>query len=810
MLVIFALLTARLTSFITGSPESVNELVYLAFATVPLIALLLLRYDQTVIAAWLIMLGSSGSMFYASTETVLGLLLSPSGYAIGLVIAIMILPDQHWRLLFVLDLIAIIFSSTINYHAPMFEWSANDHLSFGLIQFAIIMVAALAVGTHYSGVLSLFDELQEGYAAQEALHRELREKTDLLEIITANAPVRIAYFDNQQRLRFHNRAFAEAFPKHLQRAVEDEGNAQGFIKFARPERMVQRRPYLEAAMRGETAIFEMDESDEHEAPEIIKTIYVPHMEDGQVVGRVSLGIDISELREVQRQLQESLELFQLVINNVPARIAYVDRSNTLIFVNERVNEHLGLTVEEAVGRKTTEILAPDYVDSVMPYALKAYKTRQNVVFDVPMKLHNGTEIIERSYYFPHIIDDQVEALFMLHMDVTDIKRTEASLKKSQKLESLGILAGGIAHDFNNLLVAMLGQNSLALAKIEEDHPARRHIVQSIVASERASTLTQQMLAYSGRGAFTIGALSLNELIAKNLKLFEVSIPKSVQLVTHLSAELPLIEADTAQMQQLIMNLIINAGQAIGENNGRITITTGIKTYTAQDGEFWEITGDELVPGRYVSVQIQDDGVGMDEATKNQIFDPFYTTKDAGTGLGLAAALGIIRGHKGGVHLYSELGVGTVFHLLFPALDSVAETEPEPEAVQMELTLAHTILVVDDEEDIVLTVADMLELKGIHVLQATKGDAAVQLFAQRGDEISLVLLDLMMPGMNGEQVFHELRRMNPEVKVVLSSGYSEAEATRRFIGQGLADFIQKPYDFQTLVSKVLGALEPALV
>ena len=239
------------------------------------------------------------------------------------------------------------------------------------------------------------------------------------------------------------------------------------------------------------------------------------------------------------------------------------------------------------------------------------------------------------------------------------------MKQAQKLESLGLLAGGIAHDFNNLLVAMLGQNSLALVKLEERHPAREHVIKAVTAAEQAANLTKQMLAYSGRGSFTIIPLNVNALIQQNINLFEVSLPKNTRLKLNLAETLPLIEADHAQIQQIIMNLIINAGHAIGSKPGQIIITTQVQNLTTERREFWAITGDPLVPGQYVSIQIEDDGIGMSQETIEHIFDPFFTTKEHGSGLGLAAVVGIIRGHKGGIHVYSEPGHGTVFHLLFP-------------------------------------------------------------------------------------------------------------------------------------------------
>lgn len=630
----------------------------------------------------------------------------------------------------------------------------------------------------------------------------LEEKTALLEMIASNLPARIAYFDKDAQLQYANKEFASTY---LPDTYELPLNGPSLITH---EAWQKRELQLETVFETKQNVtFEIAETLRDGTTIILQKTYVPHIVKDEVVGRVSLGVDITELRQTQETLQRSNDIFNHVINNIPARISYIDKKGYIIFVNDRVEKDFGLSAEKATGQKIEEVLPSAYLEANAPYVYKAFESCREVIFEAPFRIANGDTIIERSHYYPHVVNGRTEALFTLHMDITDLRKTEDSLAKAQKLESLGVLAGGIAHDFNNLLVAMLGQNSLALVKIEEDHPARRHIVQAIAASERAATLTQQMLAYSGRGSFSIGELNLNELIENNLRLFAVSIPKNIQLVTDLSESLPTIEADVAQMQQLVMNLIINAGQAIGDEQGRITISTSQQTITQNRGEFWDITGDPLLPGQYVLIEIQDDGNGMDQETMNRIFDPFFTTKERGTGLGLAAALGIIRGHKGGIHLYSEVGRGTVFQLFFPAGEPTELDTEQMKIAPLETPLLKykKILIVDDEPSVVEVLSDMLALNDMPTLQATSGANGVALYREHQDDIALVLLDLMMPGMNGEETFRALREINPDVRVILSSGYSEAEATRQFIGRGLADFVQKPYDFDTLITKVINSL-----
>lgn len=251
-------------------------------------------------------------------------------------------------------------------------------------------------------------------------------------------------------------------------------------------------------------------------------------------------------------------------------------------------------------------------------------------------------------------------------DIHEQRQAQEALQAMQKWESLAILAGGIAHDFNNLLVAMLGQSSLAKYKMTPNNPGYKHIEKVEKAARRAAKLTNQMLAYSGRGQFEVRLIDLNMLIADNLRLFEASIPKNVTLQTRFHETLPCIEADTAQMQQVIMNLILNAAQAIGEERGVVEISTSVRTLTAGQTEGWNLTGEPLAVGDYVAVAVEDDGCGIAESALPSIFDPFFSTKESGSGLGLAAVLGIMRGHNGGIQVHSQVGVGTQFNLLLPA------------------------------------------------------------------------------------------------------------------------------------------------
>jgi PAS domain S-box-containing protein len=388
-------------------------------------------------------------------------------------------------------------------------------------------------------------------------------------------------------------------------------------------------------------------------------------------------------------------------------------------------------------------------------------------------------------------------------DVTERKELERLLLQKDKLESLGLLAGGIAHDFNNLLVGIMGNASLALETISTNNPARSMLRDVMVASETAANLTRQLLAYAGKGRFVTEAVDLSDLVQQISSLLQTSIPKNAQLRLSLKEKLPCVEADTAQMQQILMNLVINAAEAIGEAQGTILITTGAQQVD-EDYIATVLAPTVIAPGEYVTVEVHDSGAGMDQETVDRIFDPFFTTKSTGRGLGLAAVLGIVRGHKGAIKVYSTPGQGTTFKLLFPATEDEA-ARPVTPAVSHVASEGETVMVVDDEQIVRRSAKTMLERFGYSVVLAENGKEAVDLYRVLADKIDVVLLDMTMPVMNGEQAFRELKKIRPSVRVILSSGYNEGEAVRRFAGKGLAGFIQKPYSATTLAEKVRAVL-----
>ncbi len=397
-------------------------------------------------------------------------------------------------------------------------------------------------------------------------------------------------------------------------------------------------------------------------------------------------------------------------------------------------------------------------------------------------------------------------------DITERKKLEtAKLKlerevlQTQKLESLGVLTGGIAHDFNNILMAILGNADLALIEIDQGSKAHSNVKAIEESAKRAAGLVKQMLAYTGKGKLLVEWIDISNIIQEMKHILEVSISRKTKIRFHLAENLPLIEGDAAQIRQTIINLVANASDAIESADGSISLTTGTMIC---DSDYLGKTYFEepLSEGHYVFIDVTDNGCGMTEQTRNNLFDPFYTTKFTGRGLGLAAVSGIIRGHFGAVNVRSEPGNGTTIRVLFPAQRKHGKLKLEAfSGKSNDLSGSGAILLVDDEESVLSVGKQMLEHLGFSVVTASDGQAAVDLYKEHSESIMLVILDLIMPVLDGEETFKKLCEINEDVAVILCSGYNEQEVTQRFIGKELAGFLQKPYRFsqlEAIINKVI--------
>ena len=397
----------------------------------------------------------------------------------------------------------------------------------------------------------------------------------------------------------------------------------------------------------------------------------------------------------------------------------------------------------------------------------------------------------------HQMDELEIAARMVGMAV-ERDRLEAQLREATKMEAIGVLAGGIAHDFNNLLTTVMGNAELLMSTMA-DGEATQMLQEIVTASVNATGLCNQMLTYAGRGAVSTETLECNELVRELGGLLQVALSKKASLVYELHPEPLGLLVDRSQLRQVIMNLITNAAEAIGEREGRIVLGSGVRTFATEDQP-----GAVPAPGEYVHLWVSDSGVGMEPRTQARMFDPFFTTKPTGRGLGLAAVKGIVHGHRGSIQVDSSPGRGTRVSIWLPRVPLGAQA-PSGKTTQGAGGVPARLLVVDDEEHVRRVLAGILESAGHEVLEAGDGEEAIDVFRREGDGIDCVLLDLSMPKLDGEEVFAELRRIRPGVRVVLSSGFTEQEILDRFQGAGLAGVIQKPAQMHVLLAKIAEAL-----
>jgi PAS domain S-box-containing protein len=382
---------------------------------------------------------------------------------------------------------------------------------------------------------------------------------------------------------------------------------------------------------------------------------------------------------------------------------------------------------------------------------------------------------------------------------------EKQMLQAQKLESLGLLSGSVAHDFNNLLTSILGNAALVEKSLPGGSPALSQLENLASSAQRASALCRQLLAYSGKGSFITEPLSLQGAVEDITRILEVSTPKNIRLNLSFDPVLPAILADATQVRQVVMNLVTNAIEAIGTNPGEINLSASVHPYSPEELKGF-LTSPHFSEGPFVSLAVSDNGCGMDSPTISRIFEPFFSTKFTGRGLGMAAVLGIIKGHGGAIRIQSEPGRGTQITVLFPATSQkpAAPLLTQSPAGDVQPTRAK-LLLVDDDKSVLMTVESITELIGFDSLSAESGREALVLFKKRHGEISCVLLDLTMPDLDGAQTLAELRAIDPSVPIILTSGYSEHNSKERINQLSIAGFLQKPYtieEFEQLIKSVI--------
>lgn len=522
--------------------------------------------------------------------------------------------------------------------------------------------------------------------------------------------------------------------------------------------------------------------------------------------------DFTERKLAKDKLRESEERKAAIFESALDALITIDQDGKLVEWNPAAARIFGYQAEQAIGREMAELVIPPRMRDAHRSGMEQLRiTGKGSVLRKLIELRamraDGTEFPAEVYITP--IRTQSPSFSGFIRDITERKQAEEERRKleaqilhGQKLESLGVLAGGIAHDFNNLLTAMLGNASLALMQLPEDSPAVPMLREVEQAAERAADLTRQMLAYSGKGRFEIQPLRLDALVQEMAKLLKSVVSRKVSL--DLNLESATIEGDPTQLRQVVMNLIINASDAMESKVGTIRVRTGTMQASVADLHSPYLP-DELPPGDYAFLEVDDAGCGMSAETQAKIFDPFFTTKFTGRGLGLAAVLGIVRSHRGTIKVTSTLGEGTHFQMLFPCTSNEPLMPLESENQLIRQQGKGTILVVDDEPSINSFIRLVLENAGFEAMTAEDGREGLKLLQENSRQLVAVLLDLTMPGMDGLEVMREMRRLSPNIPVLVMSGYSEQEVSVRCAGIGANGFIQKPFNPRSLIAAVSGVL-----
>ena len=533
----------------------------------------------------------------------------------------------------------------------------------------------------------------------------------------------------------------------------------------------------------------------------------------------------AEVRRLNDSLQNRVTELQVLLDLLPVGIAITQDVHTReLRTNQAFARLTGIVARKKASLSAPPIEVPanfkvfqgDRELGLDELPLRLALTENRPVLDVELRIvrADGQEFQVLASAVPFLDSEgKARGAVTTIQDITaqklagqELLAVERRLQETQKLESLGVLAGGIAHDFNNLLTGILGNASLARLDLPPGYASVRTSLDNLEqATVRAADLCKQMLAYAGKGRFVIEPLNLSRLVKETGELLEVSLGRKATLRLDLARDLPAFRGDATQVRQILMNLVLNASEALGEKGGIITVRTKVmnasREYLAR-AKFHEQTTE----GRFVYVEVSDNGCGMDAATQAKIFDPFFTTKFTGRGLGLAAVLGIVRGHKGAIQVYSEPGRGTTFKVLFPALDQPA-TPPSPVTHAAAMGRGSgTILLVDDEEAVRRVAEKILTGSGYEVVSADDGSRGIELFREAPLRFSAVLLDLTMPRVDGEEAFRVLKEIDPAACILLMSGFNEQDTLDRFAGRGVAGFLPKPFGAEMLLAKLRAALD----
>jgi PAS domain S-box-containing protein len=648
-----------------------------------------------------------------------------------------------------------------------------------------------------AGFVLVFRDVSERKVAEDALRRS----EDRFRTLANAAPALLWLADRDGSASFFNRTWLE-FTGRGEDAELGSGWGAGVHPddLAQVQRNLQRGVESRAPFRFELRLRRADGEWRH----MLWSTIPYHTPGGEHSGFVTACFDITDLKQAQEALQINEQRFRLLVSGTTLMVWHTDAAGGFASPQPQWEEFTGQKWPAYSGRGALDVIHPADRDALAKAWDRAIAARVSFVLSYRLwheQTQNWRFVTTRAT--PLIgPEGEIREWIGILTDETERRKVEERLREAAKFESLAVLAGGIAHDFNNLLVGILGNASLLESSIE--NPDDRELAREVIrAGERAAALTQQMLAYSGRGRFVVQHADLSAEIEKLEPRLREIMPSSVRLAFDLARELPECEIDCTQIEQLVGNLVQNAAEAIPPSGGEVTVTT--RTEVLPGGGAGFAFGDQVESGSYVVLEVSDTGQGMDGPTQSRIFDPFFSTRFTGRGLGLPVVLGIVRGHKGAIRVESISGRGSVFRIYLPA-SKIQRSECREERVGTPAIgdSRPAVLVVDDEIMVRSFVASALRRYGFQVLLAENGAQALDILRSRPDGIAAVLLDLTMPQMNGQETLANLRGIRSSLPVIASSGYSSTEALERFGGR-IEAFIQKPYSPKHLAAVIRSVL-----
>ncbi|MEE4606581.1 MAG: response regulator [Desulfobacteraceae bacterium] len=522
-----------------------------------------------------------------------------------------------------------------------------------------------------------------------------------------------------------------------------------------------------------------------------------------------------ENKLIHGKLAWSESRYRRLVENSPDIIYALDEAGNFTFISNAAERLLCVDREQLINKHYSTIIHEDDQERAK-WFFNERRTGERSATGIELRLissgeseepktcevrHLTIELKSTGIYDKNVKDRSKKFLgtYGVARDISDRKRLETQLRHAQKMEAVGTLAGGIAHDFNNLLMGIQGYASLIMLKTDREHPNYKNLNSIEMLVQNGADLTKQLLGFARDGKFDVKSTNMNEIAQETLRMFGRT-KREISIYEEYEEAIWPVDVDQGQLQQVLLNLFVNAGQAM-PGGGDLTLVTNNLILGAHEAKEFG-----LPPARYVRISISDSGIGIDEGTRQRIFEPFFTTKKRGhgTGLGLASAYGIIQNHQGTIDVVSQVGEGATFHIYLPASE-IAIKDEKP-LINNNLNGPETVLLVDDEEFILKVGSQILEELGYAVLTAASGKEALEIYSEKKDEIDIVVLDMIMPGMGGGETFDSIKALNPDAKVLLSSGYSIMGEASDILSRGCQGFIQKPFTMKSFSEKLREILD----